>query len=137
MNIEALNTFSNGRCYVITSDFQLDETFASIFGLFITLKVPNDEFQTTLNGILGVKNDYNLLHYKPWPGTKPFSFEVKIGDMMVLSMTKQIWNYYPYTNNRKCKKYEEPNEGFVQCWSKKLTQNLKTHQVCYFDIFFS
>ena len=129
-NLEAFDTQSNGFCYVLTSDVQLVETFGSSFDIFVTFNVPTEERPKTLNGILSLKNDYNLLHYKSWPGTKPYTFNVNVGEMVTLQITKQIWNFYPHSKNRKCKKYEEPNQGFVQCWIKKFTRNLQKHKVC-------
>ena len=127
INVEEIFSLVKGLCYMIsTEDKILNESFGAIFGIVISFNGPENERQDKLYGQISSKHEYTTLGYKPWPGTKPFNFEIILGKSVILSIEKTIRNYYPLNRDRPC---QQQGLSYVSCLGKMINAETRKNNV--------
>ena len=123
-----IHTLNNGLCYRIISGIKLRESFLSYFSFKVIFNVPEEERPKTLLVAMGEKEDFDLLSYKPWPGSKPFISAIPVGQHSNAALLKNIWNLHS-NDERPCEDYKE-NHTFIKCLAGNLYERLKQPNDC-------
>ena len=120
---EVITGYTNGLCYKIKPTLSLTDSMTSIFGIFIKLRVPYEEYPETFVAFMEDDFEYNALNYKPWPGSRPFTADIRVQKSNVVSTERKIWNFYERNQQRPCV-YYKPNESYIKCFANNHVSKL-------------